>query len=87
MGKSFSVGEIAIFRYSGMPQYHGQEVEVLGLQGCPKCGRNPIGRYEIRMQDGRRLCAGALTLHKRRPPPDWVKLCNLTDLPREVEHV
>lgn len=27
------------------------------------------------------------SIRKLPPPQDWVKLCNLTDLPREVEHV
>lgn len=81
---AFRLGEIAIFKSTCMTQYYGQEVEIFSLTGCQNCGRDPAGRYGIRTQDGRHLCAGPKTLHKRRPPQDWVKLCNLTDVPREV---
>lgn len=87
MAESFSVGEIAIFKHDGMARYDGQEVEVFSVTGCNGCGRSPHGRYGIRAQDGHRLCVDGRTLRKRRPPQDWVKLCNLTDVPREVAHV
>jgi hypothetical protein len=86
VGKSFSVGEIAIFKSPYVPEHYGEEVVVFSVGGCPNCGRDPVGRYEVRTQNGRRFCAGAKALHKRRPPQDWVKLCNLTDIPREVAH-
>ena len=43
--------------------------------------------YGVRCSDGVELEVAESSLRKRRPPQDWVKLCNLTDLPREVFHV
>lgn len=83
--ESFKVGEIAtiVLTHPDFNWYLNTECEVIGHGPNDRDGYE----YEIRCTDGRKLYAAARCLRKRRPPQDWVKLCNLTDLPREVTHV
>lgn len=89
----FSVGEIAIFQNARVePAHNGQECEVVQPLGdyvmrphewYPQ-GR-PYTGYVIRFQGDNDVYAAAPDqLRKRRPPQDWVKLCNLDKIPEEV---
>lgn len=95
MSHTFEVGEIAVIAaFIDHPERMGWEVEIIGpLQNY---WVRPIHResymkfgYQVRLPQPDALgrinaCYGAHELRKRRPPQDWVKLCNLTDVPREV---
>lgn len=88
----FTVGEVAIY-WRPTSACHRMECTIMdGLKdrmwACPTTGETgKAAAYEIEF-------AGLLgpwvaepcELRKRRPPQDWVKLCHLTDIPREVEH-
>ena len=80
--ETFKVGEIAILTVSGACGSVGDEVEVRGSVNDEFWGFQWIIRG-----NGLELMCNRGSIRKRRPPQDWVKLCNLTDVPREVEHV
>ena len=88
MSHTFKVGEIAIIAAVDHPNVRGdwvgKEVEILG----PLEQFRGEASYRISHPLGRLANAYAAQRHlrKRRPPQDWVKLCNLTDIPREVVH-
>jgi len=86
VSESFSVGEIVELVYS---RYESRtlpmEVKVVGLpeQVFDRIAWVFLMAYSIEV-DGVEYYALPEQLRKRRPPQDWVKLCNLTDIPREV---
>lgn len=99
MSHTFKIGEIAILQ-NGVkhPEFDGMEVEVVAIpqpfdQHWPgEPWYTGAGFYRVKLPFVRENGSPYLQslphqLRKRRPPQDWVKLCNLTDLPREVEHV
>jgi hypothetical protein len=49
----------------------------------------PIFGFVGVLYDTGKSCYSRIDAIRKLPPPqkDWVKLCNLTDTPREVEHV
>jgi hypothetical protein len=89
------MGEIAIFVRPGSPHY-GAEVTIVGpLEVRARIDGRDFGRHfdACYLIDGPfgptpfgqgQWSATPEWLRKRRPPQDWTKLCNLTDLPREV---
>lgn len=93
VSESFSVGEIAIYCNGTFETgYDGQECEVVGQlmwrwATHPDGTRHAYHAYRTHAQDGQVIISEPHQLRKRRPPQDWVKLCRLTDLPREVTHV
>lgn len=94
MSESFKVGEIAIVcGYIQWPEFLGTEVEIIGpLDTYPVRGRGSPQTYlrhgyHVIRSDGRSAVYSPWNLRKRRPPQDWVKLCNLRDVPREVANV
>lgn len=96
MNEKFEVGEIAILQNCVLhPEHNGREVEILALPRPHNWlfidGETILAGSYVTQRHG---WGGNSTranppqyLRKRRPPQDWVKLCNLTDLPREVTHV
>lgn len=80
--ETFKVGEIAILTVSGFCGSAGDEVEVRGSVNDPVWGFQWLIRGR-----GVELMCNPTSIRKRRPPQDWVKLCNLIDVPREVSHV
>jgi hypothetical protein len=92
VSESFSVGEIAILqKLECFPEYNGYEVKIIGPLEY-RSAWNQL-RNENVWQMGyrcelpgypRKIVVEPYQLRKRRPPQDWSKLCNLTDLPREV---
>ena len=94
MSHTFEIGEIAVFcAHKFTPVRLGQEVEIIGALKVrrtwwPVPGENehrPLC-YKVRFPDGLSSNLEPWQLRKRRPPQDWVKLCNLHDIPREVVH-
>lgn len=90
--EKFDVGEIAIMQACQLPANEGRECEVMELpQAVDYFAANGkwtyAGRYTVRCSGDEWYQVRPEQLRKRRPPQDWVKLCNLTDTPREVEHV
>jgi len=92
------MGELAIYIRVGS-RYFGDEVRIAGPLRCRRIFDSRDGRiieadaYEIDAPTSwiggdpkLPWCAEPHELRKRRPPQDWVKLCNLTDVPREVAH-
>jgi hypothetical protein len=76
----FVVGEIAIICDSAYPNQFpvGMEVQIRAVCGPPE----DDNEYIIWVSsDGCTWYANNRCLRKKRPPPDWVKLCKLTDLP------
>lgn len=90
MSESFSVGEIVlVVGATRHPENIGQEMTVVrpyGMRRASDTGAEFMG-YGIERADGVRFAVRPQHIRKRRPPQDWVKLCHLTDLPREVTHV
>ena len=92
MSDSFSVGEIAILVNQApwvTKPYYSDGTEVSIVQGLSshqlEDKRFPELRcYVIATPDGCEWAAVPEMLRKRRPPQDWMKLCNLTNEPREV---
>lgn len=91
---TFRIGEIAIYTRPGSP-YNGSEVMVVGPL-LPRVGDDLLTGNLYVEYDGYQITLNELPgiygarpewLRKRRPPQDWMKLCNLADVPREVEHV
>lgn len=88
--EKFEVGEIAIAQdWLGMPEVNGTEVTVIGPLTWKTCREVSTGRVSTKYRYRVRSFAGDTwsppeKLRKRRPPQDWVKLCRLNDLPREV---
>jgi hypothetical protein len=83
------MGEIAVIAVSDDAHWPvGREVEILSpLRRCgcrPFC---PLLVHVIGYDDGGEVYAPPHCLRKRRPPQDWKKLCNLTDVPKELCHV
>ena len=92
MSESFSVGEIAQIKPDviavspGMDVYLGERVAIEGALRFVPGHRRPM--HVVRcLADGEPFYACADVLRKIPPPQDWVKLCHLTDVPREVTHV
>lgn len=91
MSESFSVGEIALYwragsRKDGMQVTVASRLYVQTFRDIPTGEVRTVPAYDI---EGPGLRPGIDVaqpqfLRKLRPPPDWVKLCHLTDLPREV---
>lgn len=93
MSHTFKVGEIAEIVYS---RYHDSRVgsEVIVVSGLQPLwnrfeSRTEYG-YVCRFADGGTRYFLPDQLRKKRPPQDWVKLCNLQDKPvdaptRELE--
>lgn len=97
MSHTFKIGEIAILQNATNPAENGMEVEVVA-QPRPTNWFFPVtsmlipaNYYVIKANvglDGTPYWGCRPDqLRKRRPPQDWMKLCNLTDIPREVTHV
>lgn len=96
MSESFSVGEIAIWvgLKAGDPRGYGPKTpcgtEVLIVQSLQSRyvrtanGIQILNVYEARTCDGITIAAFPHSLRKRRPPQDWVKLCELNDIPRDI---
>lgn len=90
----FEVGEIAILQNGIVTkQYDGELCQIVGGFGA-YWGSYPDGRtelhgncYRVRVSDGTFLISDQHQLRKLPPKQDWKKLCNLTDVPREVSHV
>lgn len=84
----FAVGEIAIISMSRRPEYPvGSEVLIVEVCGpTAKCPNWPaFAQYRIEPQRCLYpIYANDKCLRKRPPKQDWVKLCNLTDLPANV---
>lgn len=94
MSHTFKIGEIAIYTRPGSP-YNGTEVMIVGPL-IPRVGNDHLTGTPYVEYDGYQITPNELPgrygakpewLRKRRPPQDWVKLCNLHDIPREVRHV
>lgn len=96
--ETFKMGEIAVFighngdalKWSGSRKIpRGTEVEIISPYGIyPVRTDNGIVqayRYRCRLSDGLIATAKPEWLRKRRPPQDWVKLCNLVSLPQSLE--
>ena len=91
----FSVGEVAILQsLDYFSRYNGMECTVIGGLGLWNCFNHRTQKDEhvfgYRVDLPCHYTCGIVEPHqlrKRRPPPDWVKLCNLTDVPREVDCV
>lgn len=94
----FEIGEIAIFvgtngdrlESPGCAQTPlGAEVQIVGGYELRKVRtvKGPVmaERY-LCLWQGTHYCAKPSWLRKRRPPQDWVRLCSLDSLPREVTH-
>lgn len=92
MSESFSVGEVAIWVREGSPNY-GREVTIAGplqLVNAWQPDGSCIYDYRYPMDadfapvspHGNGWCAHPDWLKKRRPPQDWVKLCQLDNLPQ-----
>lgn len=98
--ETFSVGEIAVWIREGSP-FWGERVRVCSplWQSSHADGRTGIARltwvHTIEWLDsdhgapryGSCWAAEPFNLRKLPPKQDWDRLCNLTDTPREVEHV
>lgn len=79
---TFAVGEIAIVTGQIWPAwecYRGSECEVIRIDNP----RDHAG-YTIKMADGLLVTCAEDNLRKRRPPQDWLKLCNLDETPLDV---
>lgn len=96
MSHIFKVGEIVeIHSLQHDTEWNGREAQVIGpLQVYDNVHSRSRGElesiYGYRLEAPwwpRKIVLESRFLRKRRPPQDWVKLCNLTDVPREVEHV
>lgn len=94
MGETFKVGEIAVIQHcQNFAEYEGVECEITdGLEPRMcwrgiKCDLALVNVYCVLAADGKEFVLEPYQLRKRRPPQDWLKLCNLTDIPREVSHV
>lgn len=88
--ETFSVGEIVVIQNASKPGFNGMEVTITGGLGCRYMRHvGPVFCYELSFHDadGLPYLARPHQIRKRRPPQDWVKLCQLDDLPREVTHV
>lgn len=90
--EAFSVGEMATIHMPGT-NMHGVECEVIEPARerswkyfADKSARTGIA-YVVRFAGYERFVIRPNLLRKRGPPQDWVKLCHLTNLPREVIHV
>lgn len=94
MADSFNVGEIAIYCDPNVhlnASYNGQECTI----DSPLEWRMPRSQltgklvptygYKTIARDGRIFTCRPDQLRKKRPPQDWVKLCNLQESPRELE--
>lgn len=90
----FEIGEVVkLHRLLTRPEWNGLEVTIThGEQD--RTGTDPDGLpltvYGFRCVAPwwpKPIYVRRVNLKKRRPPQDWVKLCNLTDVPREVSHV
>lgn len=97
----FKIGEVArLVRYneanSPSAQHHldcyfGTDVTVCS---APKYAWKYIGGvgYEIATHDGISFDVGVVCLRKIQPPPNWIKICKLDEVPVDatpsrVEHV
>lgn len=99
MSHQFKVGEIAVVTYTRGPHLVvGEEVEVIGPletrmmhTGAVETGYRVYSRHSCDpvskqiLTTGRFICVLPDQLRKRRPPQDWVKLCNLTHLPTRLQ--
>jgi hypothetical protein len=91
--ESFRVGEIALVNKPSHPA-SGEEVEITDLPQpsgglgyrCSAGTWTDGDKYTVLWRGMHRAILPQY-LRKRRPPQDWKRLCNLTDTPREVEHV
>ena len=85
--ETFKVGEIALMHgLSRNSELNGTECEIIGPLGTWMTKRHgPSWGYRVRTADGRTGPTEPRFLRKRRPPQDWVKLCNLISLPQGVE--
>lgn len=92
MTEKFEVGEVAIVHHpENTLGYNGEYVEITDLpQPADYVSSSGLltraGKYTVLFR-GKHWSIWPKHLRKRRPPQDWVKLCNLNDIPREVEHV
>jgi hypothetical protein len=90
VAESFNVGDVvelvsSQWVASDCLEYLGQEGEIVALDTAWFFRGEPM--HHVRMRDGMDLEVAISNMRKRRPPQDWANLCNLTDMPREVEHV
>lgn len=96
--EQYSVGEVAIFHRPGS-SFHGMEVTItkpLHLSNVLDWKDGSIadqwvygidGPFDVKPRHGTGFCAAPTELRKKRPPPDWVKLCRLDEMPAESEGV
>lgn len=95
--ETFKIGEIAVYighngdalKWSGSRKIPlGTEVEIISPYGIypvrTDTGVVQAYRYRCRVSDGHIAMAKPEWLRKRRPPQDWVKLCQLDNLPRDI---
>lgn len=87
----FRVGEIAIVWYAfGPSKKNGDECEIVALAGpadyvSPITGKLIFAGKFLILYRGEHYQCFPCHLRKRRPPPDWQKLCNLDSLPKEID--
>ena len=77
----FAVGEVAIIG-PGMGELSGLEVTILEVHpGCLFDGAFKPGHRNAYLTSADKDLLCECALRKKRPPPDWVTLCHLQDLP------
>lgn len=90
--ETFSVGEVAIFWCEG-DKFHKTEVTIISPLERQLCIDRDSGAifydrvYRISapgVSQECNPCAPPRYLRKKRPPPDWVKLCKLDEVPKKV---
>jgi hypothetical protein len=83
---TFKIGEVARFvRYKGAniltpSPYFDSDVKIDSL---PRYGWQWVGDigYSIITFDGTRMNVGIVCLRKIQPPPNWIKICRLDEVP------
>lgn len=92
-GETFKVGEVAIIACDSWPKFpRGSEVTILEIAAPPGDPMEYCIDHLTYEAPGLTVtiqcCVARGELRKRRPPQDWVKLCELdsvpADKPREV---
>jgi hypothetical protein len=93
----FKIGEVARFvRYEGATVFSDSPFfnTDVKIDSAPMRGWEWVGEvgYIVIGFDGTRFSCGVVCLRKIQPPPDWIKICKLDEVPadatpRHLDHV
>lgn len=83
MSETFRVGDVCeIVESFFHPENIGLECTITSALHT-KAGWDGVSFHEIRLPSGKKQFASPECLRKKRPPPDWVKLCHLDEVRHE----